>query len=81
MSFEELKSAARAYAWNAELLSNSAYSPGDTIKGLNECAELINALLRKLNNSALFNWNFISNSTDPWCRSIKSETLKFGDLI
>ena len=58
--WKKLKSAARAYAWNAELLSNSAYSPGDTIKGLNECAELVNALLRKINNPALFNWNFIS---------------------
>ena len=79
--WNKLESAARAYTWSAELLSNKAYSPGDTIKGLIECAELINALLRKLNNPALFNWNFISDSTDPWSRSIKCETLKFGDLI
>ena len=46
-----------------------------------ECAELINALLRKLNNPALFNWNLSRTLTDPWCRSIKCETLKFGDLI
>ena len=79
--WHKLESAARAYAWNAELVSNEAYSPGDTIKGLMECAELITALLRKLNNRALFNWNFISNSTEPWSRSIKGETLRFGYLI
>jgi hypothetical protein len=76
-----LEEAAKIYTWSAESRSSKACSPGDTIAGLIECAELINALLRKLNNHALFNWNFISDSMDPWCRSIKCETLKFGDLI
>lgn len=76
-----LEEAARIYTWNAESRSSKACSPADTIAGLIECAELINALLRKLNNHELFNWNFISDSTDPWCRSIKRETLKFDDLI
>jgi hypothetical protein len=76
-----IEEAARIYTWNEESPSSKACSPADTIAGLVECAELINALLRKLNNHELFNWNFISDSTDPWCRSIKRETLKFDDLI
>jgi hypothetical protein len=76
-----LEEAAKIYTWSAESRSSKACSPGDTIAGLIEFAELINAMLRKLNNHALFNWNFISDSTDPWCRSIKCETLKFDDLI
>jgi hypothetical protein len=64
------------------LLSIETCSSGDTIKELVECSKLIDTLIRKLKNPALWNWNFISDSTDPWCRSIKRESPKLrGNLI
>jgi hypothetical protein len=80
--WNELERVASAYDWSVGLLSIKPHSPKDTIAGLFECEKLINALLRKLNTPALFNWNFISDSSDPSCRSIKRESpKKFRNLI
>jgi hypothetical protein len=80
--WNKIELAARAYYWSMESPSIKAYSPRDTIKGLAGCGKLIDALIRKLKTPALWNWNFVSDSTDPWCRSIKSESPKsLGGLI
>ena len=80
--WNKLELAARVYYWSMELLSIEVYSPMDTIEGLAECSKLIDKLIRKLKTPALWNWNFVSDAADPWCRSIKSELPKLlGDLI
>jgi hypothetical protein len=64
-----------------ETLVIKGCSPSDAIERLAECGRLIDVLIRKLNNRALFNGNFISDSKDPWCRSFQRETPIFGGLI
>jgi hypothetical protein len=81
-ALERARTSRESVLLDHESLSINAYSSRDTIKGLAECSKLIDLLIRKLKTPALWNWNFVSDSTDPWCRSIKSESPRFlGNLI
>jgi hypothetical protein len=70
-----LEATARTYFSSVKSSSISS-SVSDTRKGLDKCLAQIDDLLRELKKPALLNWNFISDSNDPFCRILKTEPLR-----
>src|SRR5262245_57076559 len=73
--WDDLETAARIYFSS---LKSCSLSPSitDATEGLDKCRAHIDNLLRELKKPALSNWNFISDSNDPFCRILKPGPLR-----
>lgn len=76
--WHQLEAAAAGFDWGEEL-RYQAIRPRDTIDQLTKRIELIDDLCHELRKPT--NWDFTSDTKNPWRRLVKSEPSRFGDLI